>query len=360
MDGREGMASYYLNRGGGVGGSNSGSGVGVGVVGGGGGGGSMTPTGVPAPPGYKTLTNPNISVQSNVGGGGAPMGSAFQVENPSPSYAHGITMSMASTVTPVETVKKKRGRPRKYGPDGAGANMALGLSPLSSTPSPGSITPGGSKKSRGRPPGSGWKQRLAPLGDWMNSTAGLAFTPHVIHVGVGEDIAAKILSFAQQRPRALCILSANGSVSAVTLRQPTTSGGTVTYEGRFEILCLSGSYLLAESGGPRNRTGGLSISVCSPDGHVIGGAIGGRLIASSPAQVVVCSFVYGGTKGKSKSEASDKDDKSIVPKSEDKSSALGSGAPGQDPTGNSGAGGWPPVSRPDLRNPQTEIDLTRG
>ena len=49
---------------------------------------------------------------------------------------------------------------------------------------------------------------------------------------------------------------------------------------------MSGSYLLAESGGPRNRTGGLSISVCSPDGHVIGGAIGGRLIASSPAQVL--------------------------------------------------------------------------
>lgn len=23
-------------------------------------------------------------------------------------------------------------------------------------------------------------------GDWMNSTAGLAFTPHIIHVGVGE------------------------------------------------------------------------------------------------------------------------------------------------------------------------------
>lgn len=45
-----------------------------------------------------------------------------------------------------------------------------------------------------------------------------------------QDIAAKILSFAQQRPRALCILSANGSVSAVTLRQPTTSGATLTYE----------------------------------------------------------------------------------------------------------------------------------
>lgn len=45
-----------------------------------------------------------------------------------------------------------------------------------------------------------------------------------------QDIASKILAFAQQRPRALCILSANGAVSAVTLRQPTSSSTTVTYE----------------------------------------------------------------------------------------------------------------------------------
>ncbi|KAI3514382.1 hypothetical protein L1887_12738 [Cichorium endivia] len=59
--------------------------------------------------------------------------------------------------------------------------------------------------------------------------------------------AAKLLSFAQQRARALCILSGNGSVSAVTLRQFSSSGGTITYEGRFEILCLSGGRLIASS-----------------------------------------------------------------------------------------------------------------
>ncbi|EYU37148.1 hypothetical protein MIMGU_mgv1a0254642mg, partial [Erythranthe guttata] len=31
--------------------------------------------------------------------------------------------------------------------------------------------------------------------------------------------------------------------------------------GCFEILWFSGSYLLSESGGPCNRTGGISISV---------------------------------------------------------------------------------------------------
>lgn len=48
---------------------------------------------------------------------------------------------------------------------------------------------------------------------------------------------------------------------------------------------MSGSYLVAEGDGPCNRTGGISISVCGPDGHIFGGAIGGRLIAASPVQV---------------------------------------------------------------------------
>ncbi|KAK3034565.1 hypothetical protein RJ639_033811 [Escallonia herrerae] len=342
MDGSEGMtisgsASYYLNRGG-VSGSGSGS-----------------QTGLPAPPGFRPLSNPNVSIQSNVRADS--VGSIFQEDDPSPNFPHhhgtmSMVVSSSNVVSPGDPVKKKRGRPRKYGPDGA-SSMSLALSPMSLAMSPGSTTPG-EKKGRGRPPGSGRKQQLASLGEWMNSSAGLAFTPHIIHIAIGEDIAAKILSFAQQRPRALCVLSANGSVSVVTLRQPISSGGTVTYEGRFEILCLSGSYLLADSGGPRHRTGGLSISVCSPDGHVIGGGIGGRLIAASLIQVVVCSFVYGGPKTKNKAEVSSKGDKSSVVPAENLS------PPATAATNTTAPVIWPPSSRPDLGNSHTEIDLTRG
>ena len=45
-----------------------------------------------------------------------------------------------------------------------------------------------------------------------------------------QDIVAKMLSFSQQRPRAVCILSGSGTVSSVTLRQPASSTPTVTYE----------------------------------------------------------------------------------------------------------------------------------
>lgn len=209
-----------------------------------------------------------------------------------------------------EPVKRKRGRPRKYGPDGA---MALALTPapqsvnvnplsggfssppIPSVPTPppsgGTASPTSFKKARGRPPGSSKKQQLEALG-----SAGFGFTPHVITVKAGEDVSSKIMSFSQHGPRAICILSANGAISNVTLRQPATSGGTVTYEGRFEILSLSGSFLLSENGGQRSRTGGLSVSLSGPDGRVLGGGVAGLLTAASPVQVVVGSFIADGRK----------------------------------------------------------------
>ncbi|KAG5098556.1 hypothetical protein JHK82_048410 [Glycine max] len=126
-------------------------------------------------------------------------------------------------------------------------------------------------------------------GEWMNSSAGLAFSPHVITIGVGEDIVAKLLSLSQQRPRALCTMSGTGTVSLVTLRQPTSTNASVTFKGQFQILCLSASYLVAEDGGPLNRTGGISVLLSSPDGHVIGGGVV-VLIAGSPVQIVM-SFI---------------------------------------------------------------------
>ncbi|XP_031129280.1 AT-hook motif nuclear-localized protein 5-like isoform X1 [Ipomoea triloba] len=370
MDVREGIAlygsPYYFNRGvsgpgssgvrsDGGGGGSGGGGGGSSGSGNGSGGGGRRPMGMPTPSGFKPLSNPNIAVQSNVGGGGA-VSSAFQVENPSTNFARNIDIGMTSNATPGDPVKKKRGRPRKYGPDGS--NMSLALSSMSSRPSPGSLTPG-PKRSKGRPRGTGWKQQLAPLGDWMNSSAGLAFTPHVIHIGIGEDVAAKILAFAEQRPRALCILSANGTVSAVTLRPPASSGATVTYEGRFDILRMSGSYLVAESGGPRNRIGGLSISVSSPDGHVLGGAIGGQLMAASSVQVVACSFVHGNTNAKNKTENSARDDMDSAIRSAEKSQTPVITTPIQNRAPNMAV--WPSSSsRTDMRSSQKDIDLTRG
>ncbi|KAK8493218.1 hypothetical protein V6N12_008717 [Hibiscus sabdariffa] len=129
--------------------------------------------------------------------------------------------------------------------------------------------------------------------EWAATSVGTNFTPHVITVNAGEDVTMKVISFSQQGPRAICILSASGVISNVTLRQPDSSGGTLTYEGRFEILCLSGSFMPTETQGTRSRSGGMSVSLASADGRVVGGGVAGLLIAASPVQVVVGSFLPG-------------------------------------------------------------------
>jgi len=75
-----------------------------------------------------------------------------------------------------ELMRKKRGRPRKYAPDGS---MALALAPISSASAGGAAAPGQQQhggfsissppsdpnaKRRGRPPGSGKKKQFEALG----------------------------------------------------------------------------------------------------------------------------------------------------------------------------------------------------
>uniref|UniRef100_A0A453N452 AT-hook motif nuclear-localized protein n=1 Tax=Aegilops tauschii subsp. strangulata TaxID=200361 RepID=A0A453N452_AEGTS len=214
--------------------------------------------------------------------------------------------------------KRKRGRPRKYGPDG-GLLRPLNATPISaSVPddsggghyTPASAVGAAMKRGRGRP--VGFISRAAPVvampmtaatptpavvvstpppRDVVGCASGANFTPHILNVATGEDINMKVISFSQQGPRAICILSANGVISNVTLRQHDSLGGTVTYEGRFELLSLSGSFTPTEKGGSRDRCGGMSVSLAAADGRVIGGGVAGLLVAASPVQVVVGSFL---------------------------------------------------------------------
>jgi hypothetical protein len=80
-----------------------------------------------------------------------------------------------------ELMRKKRGRPRKYAPDGS---MALALAPISSASAGGAAAPGQQQhggfsissppsdpnaKRRGRPPGSGKKKQFEALGTFSSS-----------------------------------------------------------------------------------------------------------------------------------------------------------------------------------------------
>ena len=93
-----------------------------------------------------------------------------------------------------ELMRKKRGRPRKYAPDGS---MALALAPISSASAGGAAAPGQQQhggfsissppsdpnaKRRGRPPGSGKKKQFEALVRVLLpcSVSYIAFTPHIL------------------------------------------------------------------------------------------------------------------------------------------------------------------------------------
>ncbi|XP_010473585.1 PREDICTED: AT-hook motif nuclear-localized protein 5-like isoform X3 [Camelina sativa] len=346
----------------------------------------------PPPPGFRPMSNPNIHHPQ----AGPPFSMAEQQHRHS-DFGHSIHMGMGSSASAAElqpppppppagtpTARKKRGRPRKYAPDG---QVSLGLSPMpcvsnnkSKDSSPMSDDPNAPRRARGRPPGTGRKQRLATHGEWMNASAGSAFAPHVISVEAGEDIVAKIVSFSQQRPRTLCIMSGTGTVSSVTLRQPALTTPHLTFKGRFDILSLGGSYLVNDEGGSKSRTGGLSVSLSDGDGEgrVIGGGIS-MLIAASLVQVVACSFVYGASakfyntnynktirQEKEPKEEHNNSDLESTPCSAPEAAAS---AGQQTPPNFSAAQGmseWPGSgsgsgrSLESSRNLLTDIDLTRG
>lgn len=133
---------------------------------------AFTPDGVAI---YKQVNSSSPTFLASAVAGEAPGGGEDGVAVPKTIAPHGLNMNKG------ELVKRKRGRPRKYGAEGT---MSLGLNFVSSSPvvaagstgfsspfvgtapNPASSTSAGvMKKPRGRPPGSGKKQQMAALGN---------------------------------------------------------------------------------------------------------------------------------------------------------------------------------------------------
>ncbi|XP_072978836.1 AT-hook motif nuclear-localized protein 14-like isoform X2 [Typha angustifolia] len=206
----------------------------------------------------------------------APEGGPVLLPN---SVSGGRSSSPFATPAPSETIKRKRGRPRKYGVSPSP------ISPSASSLKKGSPTALSSSKKKEASSLYTKKSQIAALGN-----AGQGFTPHVIAIADGEDVAQKIMSFMQHGDRALCIISASGSISNASLHQPAVYGGYVSYQGRYDINSLCGSFLPGEDGGA-SRTGGLSVCLSGTDGHLVGGGVGGPLLAAGPVQVIAGSFL---------------------------------------------------------------------
>ncbi|CAA2999549.1 AT-hook motif nuclear-localized 9-like [Olea europaea subsp. europaea] len=175
--------------------------------------------------------------------------------------------------------KRKRGRPKKQLPE---LKQEFLISPEFSAPP---------KRGRGRPKGSGkWQTLAASLGGEAVDTAGSDFIPHVVTIQTGENISQHIWSFSQRTSASTFIISASGTVSIAEICHSSSFDGMIRYEGRFEIVTLTGSYTYNEMGGVRRKVALLSVQLATPEGRLFGGRVAGLLIAAGPTQLVIAAF----------------------------------------------------------------------
>ncbi|KFK42071.1 hypothetical protein AALP_AA2G207300 [Arabis alpina] len=154
------------------------------------------------------------------------------------------------------------------------------------------------KRPRGRPPGSKNKPKPPVI---VTRDSPNVLRSHVLEVATGADIVESVTTYARRRGRGVSVLSGNGTVSNVALRQPAmtgtnnggagagggSGGGVVTLHGRFDILSLTGTVLPPPA---PPGSGGLSIFVSGGQGQVIGGSVVPPLVASGPVILMAASF----------------------------------------------------------------------
>ncbi|XP_047983272.1 AT-hook motif nuclear-localized protein 28-like [Salvia hispanica] len=134
------------------------------------------------------------------------------------------------------------------------------------------------RRPRGRPPGS--KNKPKPP---VFVTRDATMSPYVLELPGGVDIVDSTARFCRKRSVGLCLLSANGAVADVTLRQPSA---TVTFHGRFDILSISATVLPpgATAAGP------FAVTVAGPQGQVVGGHVVGPLVSAGTIYLVGVNF----------------------------------------------------------------------
>ncbi|KAF7825944.1 AT-hook motif nuclear-localized protein 23 [Senna tora] len=142
----------------------------------------------------------------------------------------------------------------------------------------------GSRRPRGRPPGSKNKPKPPVI---ITRESANTLRAHILEVAGGSDVFDAVATYARRRQRGICVLSGSGTVTNVTLRQPAGAGAVVTLHGRFEILSLAGSFLPPPA--PPGATS-LTVFLAGGQGQVVGGNVVGALVASGPVIVIASSF----------------------------------------------------------------------
>ncbi|XP_022772276.1 AT-hook motif nuclear-localized protein 17-like [Durio zibethinus] len=142
------------------------------------------------------------------------------------------------------------------------------------------------RRPRGRPPGSRNKPKPPVI---ITREPDPAMSPYILEIPGGNDIVEAISRFSRCKNIGICVLRGSGTVSNVTLRQPsTTPGATITFHGRFDILSLSATFLPQTM--PCHMPNTFSISLAGPQGQIVGGFVAGSLLAAGTVFIIAATF----------------------------------------------------------------------
>ncbi|KAH9294099.1 hypothetical protein KI387_040696 [Taxus chinensis] len=97
----------------------------------------------------------------------------------------------------------------------------------------------GNRRPRGRPPGV--EEQTQTAHNYHPRQRKCSARAHVLEISNGCDVGESVATFARRRQKGICILSGSGTVTNVTLRQPTAPNAIVTLHGPFRDLVTVGS-----------------------------------------------------------------------------------------------------------------------
>lgn len=172
------------------------------------------------------------------------------------------------------------------------------------------------RRRRGRPPGSKNKPKppssssLSVSPSPSSSASPLPPNPLIpsmrtllLQIDPDNDVVDSITRFCRNKSISLSLLSASGTLSHFTLHQPSSPPSALNFRGRFDILSLSATIVSESNPGAaavNNNSvvapssfflpSGFAVTVSGPQGQVVGGTVGGPLIAAGPVFVVAASF----------------------------------------------------------------------
>ncbi|TKY57147.1 AT-hook motif nuclear-localized protein 17 [Spatholobus suberectus] len=150
------------------------------------------------------------------------------------------------------------------------------------------------RRPRGRPPSSTNKPKLAlkfPIpATFLLQEKEDFLKPIVLNIPAGMDIINAIIDFACNRDVSIVVHNASGPISAVTLCNLFDHSHDLLLQGNFHMLSLLGFYTKSLSPSPPFNVPYSSFTIQvsrTRDPKLVGGLIGGKVIAMEPVQKFV-------------------------------------------------------------------------